>query len=153
RPAQALVERDGCLPAEPRARLLDVRTQPVDLAAGRPEPRLVREHRQLLAKRYRDVLGDLADGCLAAGAGAEHFTDRFLDLRAARDAGNRVLDVEEVARRLDGAELEVVAREGLRDDRGDDRARGLPRAERVERPRHDDRKLERARVAERELVG
>ena len=69
------------------------------------------------------------------------------------EARDRVLDVGQVAAGVEPAELHHGPRQGLADDRRDDRAGRLPGAERVERPEDRHRQAERAVIALAQGIG
>ena len=105
------------------------------------------------AERREDPLGQLADRDLRARAEVQRLALDPGHGAAPDQPGDVVADVEEVARRVERAELDHVAGERLGGDRRDHRAGGLARPVGVERPRDDHGQVEGALEAERELVG
>src|SRR5690349_18724278 len=104
----------------------------MNLRVLRAEATLVEDDLELPAEDLLDRRDDVTDGVRLARAEIDRLPDGARTLFRGQVGPHRVPDVEEVAAGLKGADLHDGPGERLRNDRGDDRAGRLARAEVVE---------------------
>ncbi len=125
--------------------------RPTSLALGRiPADRLDLDR---AAEPGGDPLDQLADGQVVAPADVDHAADGGVAGGDRHESARGVLDVSQVPPWLQAAKLHPGPCQCLADDRGDDGAGRLPRAERVERAEDRDRQLKRLVIAQSQRIG
>ena len=142
----------GCQPQSSRASAVPASRRPTSLAAGRTRSESV-STRIGRAEPGRDPLDQLADREVLAPADVDDPADRGVAAGDRDEARDGVLDVGQVATRVQAPQADAGPGQGLADDRRDDRAGRLPRAERVEGPEDRHGQAEGAVIALAQGVG
>ncbi len=131
---QAVLQRDLRLPAEQRACQRVVGQQALDLAFFRAAVACSSEMTLIGLPESRPMTPTRSPMLISRPEPRLIVSPMASFGRAAREkAVDRVGDVIEIARRMQIAQADALAGQALRDDRGNDGARRLPRAEGVER--------------------
>src|SRR3954452_18398259 len=126
-------------PAHGLLGLLDAGKQAFDLTGLRAQSLGIGFDVDVCADYLGDQLGGVADRHLESRADVDLFPHHALRDRGANEGVDSVRDIQEIARRMQSAELELtLAREELRCDGGNHRACRLPWPECVEGPQHHD---------------
>ena len=135
--AQAIVERDGWLPAQFLHGFAVIGDQTLHFGALWAEALVVSRDFDRFANERDDHLGEVTDGDLGAGAQVEDFAGHFFELGGFKEAVDRIIHIGEVAGGCEVAKLDFGLGERLGDDGGDDRAGGLTGPVGIERANGD----------------
>ena len=152
-PIEALVEGHAGLPIQQRAGARVVGAQAVNLAAGWPNPLLLRFDGHGPAKFRHDFVGQVSDAHLRARTKVDHAPDGLVVLGGPDEAFHCVGHVSKVPRWSQAAQPKTVPHGHLHDDGRNHRSLGLPRAVGVERSHGHDRQAERKMKCLGQLVG